>query len=62
MENSTGNEKISIENHNEDREAAAVINKKLETLVNQVKQKFMIVLCAESITKVKDLGVNFLEE
>lgn len=38
--------KISIEHYSEDQEAGAAINKKLETLTNQTKQKFMIILRA----------------
>lgn len=36
------------------------IDKKLEALTNQVKQKFMIVLRAENIQSTKDLGVTYL--
>lgn len=30
--------------------------------MNQVKQKFMIVLIAENIKSIKELGVKYLEE
>lgn len=38
------------------------INKRLEALANQLKQKFMIVLCSEDVDKIRDLGVKYLQE
>jgi hypothetical protein len=59
---SNDNEKISIENYSDDSLAGHAINKKLESLLNQVKQKFMLVLVAENVQSVKESGVKFLEE
>jgi hypothetical protein len=38
-----------------------MINKKLDILSNQIKQKFMIVLRAENTENLKELGVGYLE-
>lgn len=54
-------EKISMQNYSEDQEAGADINKRLEILMNHMKQKFMVVLVAESVEATKGLGVKYLE-
>jgi len=36
------------------------MNKKLLNVMNQMKQKFLILLKAESIKIIKNAGINFL--
>lgn len=50
-----------MQNYSEDQQAGADINKKLEVLMNHMKQKFMVVLVAESVEATKGLGVKYLE-